>query len=150
MVCLRQLCGLKVIQDGRSIGRVIQAVLSDDLSLLDGIWIDRALLGVRFISAEHICVLGKSSVTVDHSGQRMRLKPHRLFIRAVTTDGLRTGAMTDAELDEQTLTVTALMLTVSWFAALTGKATPVCSFKYDALSSRVIIPGDKDETEVIP
>ena len=150
MVWTRNLCGLKVVQDGRYIGRVIQAALSDDLTLLDGIWIDRALLGVRFIAAEHICVLGKSSVTVEHSGDRMRLKPRRLFVRAVTTDGLRAGAVTDAALDEQTLTVTAILLADSWFTALTGKARSVCSYKYDALSSRIIILRDKDESEVIP
>lgn len=150
MIWTRNLCGLKVVKDGMCIGRVIQAALSDDLTLLDGIWIDRALLGVKFIAAEHICVLGNSSVTVEQSGERMRLKPRRLFIRAVTTGGLRAGAITDAALDEKMLTVTALLLTESWFVALSGKARPVCSFKYDALSSRVIIPGDKDETEVIP
>lgn len=148
MVWINELRGLKVISGTKCIGRVVQASMSDSLCALDGIWIDRAFFGLRFISAEHICIIGRNSVIVDHKGDRLRMKPSPIMIRAVTTEGVRLGAITDAAIDEQTFTTSMLALTKSWPERLVGRMAYVTAFKYDPSANRVIVLPAYDETEV--
>lgn len=145
---LRNMRGLRVIKDGRCIGRVVQGCLCDSLTMLDGFWADRMLFGIRFISSEHICVLGKSSILVDHPGERLRMKPQTLFIRSVSTDGKRFGAVIDAEIDERTYRVNRLAVNTGWFDRLTHGLLLVSGFTYDHASARVIIGQYETETEV--
>lgn len=143
---LRDLRGMKVIKDSVCIGRVVQGCLCDSLRVLDGFWMDRALSGIRFICAEHICVAGTDAVIVDHPGERLRMKPQPLLIRAVSTDGRRLGAVVDAEIDDQTLAVTGLIITPGWIDSLIRGRIYVSDFKYDPAGARVII--NPEETEV--
>ena len=147
MVWLKSIRGQKVILNGKCIGRVLQGVLCDTLTALDGIWIDRSMLGMRFISAEHICVFGDNSVLVDHPGERLRMKPERLFMRAVNTVGDRLGAITDAAIDEHMLLVNALALNRGWFDICTSGLITVRHFSCSPSSSRVIIPEEEMEVE---
>lgn len=142
--------GMKVINEGKCIGRVIQAELSGDMKALDGLWIDRALLGIRFINAEHICVFGTESVIVDNPGVHLRIRPSKLFVRAVTTGGKRTGAVFDAAIDEQTLCVKALALNKGWLYSVMKGPVYIYSYKYDPITSRVIIPEDISGKEDLP
>ena len=131
MVWLKSLRGLKVICDTKCIGRVLQGCVSDSFTVLDGVWIDGAFRGVRFISAEHICVLGKDSVITDDKGERLRMKPRSMLIRAVSTEGVRLGAITDAAVDARSFAVKKLELTKSW---------PEASYIPPALSTTPPLP----------
>ena len=71
---LRSLNGLPVVCAGKRIGRVAQAALSDDLTRMDGLWVDAGLGGARFVPAEAIEVLGEVSVTVDMPGKRQKMQ----------------------------------------------------------------------------
>jgi len=147
---LRNMRGLKVIFEGKSIGRVIQGIPCPTVNALDGIWIDKSFMGMRFISAEHICVIGKHAITTDHPGERLRMKPSQLFIRAIGTDGMRLGAVTDANIHEQSLAITHLELTCGWFEGLFGEKKLITEYRYDLRTSRIIVSADEPEMEVEP
>ena len=142
MIWLKDLRGRKVICNGKCIGRIIQAQPCDELKMLDGIWIDRILLGIRFVSAEHICVLGSDAVIVDSTGERLRMKPSKLLIRAVSTSGMRLGAITDAAADKHTMAITALALTTGWRDSMLYSPRIVKAFYYNSCSSHAVISDD--------
>lgn len=148
MIWLRTLRGLKVIRDGKCLGRAVQGCLCDSLTALDGFWLDRAIAGMRFVSAEHICVLGERSIVIDYPGERLRMKPQPLMLRAVSTDGKRLGAIVDAGINESTLAVEELALSPGWAEGLMHGFIRIRRFKCDLANARVIVPQDEGETEV--
>ena len=148
MIWLKNIRGLKVVYEGKCIGRAIQGCLCDSLTVLDGFWMDRALLGLRFISAEHICVLGKNSIIVGHPGERLRMKPQPLFMRAVAPDGTRLGAAVDALVDRHTLTVSKLAINTGWFDSLAAGLQYADEWNCDMISRKVVIPSCIIRTEV--
>ena len=148
MIWLRRLCGLKVICEGKCIGRVIQAKPCDELKVLDGIWIDRILLGMRFVSAEHICVLGDEAVIVDYPGERLRMRPAKLFIRAVSTEGARLGAVTDVAADRYSLAIKAVALTTGWLSGMLCGPLIATEYKMNTSSSHIVISDYHREAEV--
>lgn len=150
MIWLRTLCGLRVIRDGVCLGRVVQGCLCDTLTALDGFWLDRAVAGMRFVSAEHICVLGRHSIIIDYPGERLRMKPKPLMVRAVSTDGRRLGAIVDAGIDERTLAVEELALNPGWIEGLIHGLIRIRRFKCDLANARVVVPQDEGEMEVFP
>ena len=145
---MRTLRGMSVVMNGRSAGRVLQICLSDDLRRLDGIWVDAGLKGVRFVDAEHICVLGVRALIVDDPGERVRIKPCPLFLRAVSTAGVRLGAVKDAELDEVSLTVISLILSLGYFEDFTRGEVRVTDYVCDPDNHRVVIPDQHINSEV--
>ncbi len=147
VIWLSKLRGRRVVYNGKSIGRVVQALLCDALSVLEGIWIDRGLRGLRFISSDHICVIGADSVIVDDKGERLRMKPERLCLRAVTTDGIRIGAVTDAAIDPETLMVIELSLVTGWFECFIKGSRSVKDYKCSPGSSRVLVSDGDIESE---
>lgn len=112
---LRSLSGLPVVCAGKRIGRVAQAALSDDLTRMDGLWVDAGLGGARFVPAEAIEVLGEVSVTVDMPGKRQKMQKTPLFRRAVGTDGTRLGAVVGANVDCVTFQVTSLTVSTGYW-----------------------------------
>lgn len=148
MKTLSDLRGRQVIRDGKIVGRAVQGCLSDDLRALDGLWTDTGLTGIRFVSAEHVCVLGESAVIVDDKGEHLRMKPKPLMIRAADASGRRIGAVVDALLDETTLTVEALILSKGFWDDLRFGRTSVVRFQNDFTAHRVIVELPDDEKEV--
>lgn len=148
MIWLRKLRGLKVIRDGKCLGRAVQGCLCDTLTALDGFWLDRAIAGMRFVSAEHICVLGERSILIDYPGERLRMKPQPLMLRAISTDGKRLGAIVDAAIDERTLAVEELALNPGWAEGLMHGLVHIRHFKCDLANARVVVLSDEGETEV--
>lgn len=148
MQSLRALGMLKLVVDGKDAGRVVQGVLSEDLMRLDGIWADAGLMGLRFIEAEMVCVIGERAVIAEYRGTRLRIRPKKLFIRAVSPEGRRLGAVTDAFIDRTTLMVKGLLLTKGYFEYLTEGCTAVFSFRNDAENRRVVISPDEKDQEV--
>ena len=109
---IRNLIGMPVICRRQKIGRLVQAELSPDLKQLEGIWVDRGLRGTRYIPAEHVGTIGQVAVLADNRGKRRRCSTSPLLYRAVTTDGLRIGAVVGAEIDELSFLVGALEVTL--------------------------------------
>ena len=62
---LRTLIGMPVVVQNRRIGRVVQAALSEDLTSLDGLWVDEGLRGTRLIPSESLEMLGRIAVVAD-------------------------------------------------------------------------------------
>ena len=67
---IRALIGMPVVVGNRRVGRVIQAELSEDLTRLDGLWMDAGLRGTRFIPSEQLEMLGRVAVMADDMGRR--------------------------------------------------------------------------------
>lgn len=119
---MRALIGLPVISNGKKIGRVIRCELSEDLSMLEGIWITAVFFGARFVPRDHLGVLGEVSIVSDTAGYRKRCRDKSTLRRAVGTDGRRIGAITGAEIDELTFQVQALELSCGiWDDLLDGR-----------------------------
>ncbi len=142
---IRALIGMPVVVNNRRVGRVVQAELSDDLSRLDGLWMDAGLRGTRFIPAEHLGMLGQVAVMADDAGRRGRMRAQPLFRRAVGTDGRRLGAVTGAEIDELTFGVRSLELSRGLWEDLSRGRDRICSFTLDRENGDVVV--DVSETE---
>lgn len=108
---LRSMTGMPVLCRGRKLGRMIQAELSADLRRMEGIWVDCGLKGTRFITSDHLAMIGDMAVHSDHPGSRRRCGSRKLLLRAVGTDGARIGAAVGAEIDELSFLVMALEIT---------------------------------------
>lgn len=145
---MRSLRGMPVVVDARPVGRVIQVCLSADLRRADGIWIDAGVKGVRFIDAERISVVGSRAIIADERGERVRIKPNPLFLRAVSTGGRRLGAIIGAEIDDVSLAVTSLILSFGYLEDLTRGEARIADYVYDAENRRVVIPEAFIDSEV--
>ena len=136
---IRSLINLPVICSGKKVGRVVQVRLSDDLRRLEGLWVDSGLIGTRFIPAENISRIGSVAILADDPGARRRCGEGPLFLRALTTDGVRIGAISGAEVDETTFRVEALELTKGCFDDLLRGRSRVRRFTACPASGTVII-----------
>lgn len=145
---LRNLTGMPVICRRQKIGRVIQAQLTEDLSALDGIWVDCALRGTRYISAEHIGTIGEVSVIADHRGVRRKMNARSLVCRAVSTDGRRLGAIVGAEIDEVSMLVHSLELSGGFWDDLYNGRSFVRRFSVgEGVCKTVIVDSAESEKE---
>lgn len=141
---MRALIGLPVISNGKRIGRVVRCELSEDLSMLEGIWITAVFFGSRFIPRDHLGVLGEVSIVSDTAGCRRRCRDKGVLRRAVGTDGSRIGAITGAEIDELTFRVQALELSCGvWDDLLNGRKR-VQTFTLNQATGSVVI----DDSEI--
>ena len=146
---LRGLIGMPVVCGAQRVGHVAQAELDEDLRTLRGLWVSAGARGTRFIPAERVGLLGETAVLADDCGRRGRLKAAPLFLRAVSTDGRRLGAVTDAELDPLTLGVTALELSAGVWDDLRRPRRRVTRYKADAHAREVVIDPETDEKEAV-
>ena len=145
---LRNLTGMPVICNRQKIGSVIHAQLSDDLRALEGIWVDCALRGTRYIAAEHIGTIGEAAVITDCRGSRQKMRAKSLVRRAVGTDGRRLGAIVGAEIDEVSMMVCALELCRGFWDDIYNGRTIVSRFSAKGtLSDAVIVDLDEHEKE---
>lgn len=136
---LRNLTGMPVIFNGRKLGRLVQASLSDDLRRMEGIWVDCGLKGTRYITSDHLSMIGDLAVHSDDRGVRRRCGSEKLLLRAISTDGARIGAAVGAEVDELSFLVTALEITHGfWDDLISGRS------RYEVFSTR----RDKNEVTV--
>ena len=108
---IRSLTGMPVLWKGKKLGRLVQAELSKDLGRMEGIWVDCGLMGTRYITADHLSMIGELAVHSDDKGLRRRCNAAPLLLRAISTDGARIGAAVGAEIDELSFIVTALEIT---------------------------------------
>lgn len=141
---MRALIGLPVISNGKKIGRVVRCELSEDLSMLEGIWITAVFFGARFVPRDHLGVLGEVSIVSDTAGYRKRCRDKGTLRRAIGTDGSRIGAITGAEIDELTFQVQALELSCGVWDDLLNGRKHVQAFSLNQTTGSVII----DDSEI--
>lgn len=144
---IRTIIGMPVIVDQRRVGRVIQAELADDLSELNGIWIDAGLKGTRYLPAESLAMLGQVAIMADDSGKRKRMRTRSLLRRAVGTDGTRLGAVTGAEINELSFRVEALELSLGLWEDLLYGRVRILNFTLNRENGDVITDAANSEKE---
>ncbi|NLF27411.1 MAG: hypothetical protein GX592_05880 [Clostridiales bacterium] len=136
---LRSLNGLPVVLSGRKLGRVVQASVSEDFMLMEGLWVDAGLSGTRFVPTDAIQVLGEVSVTVDSPGKRLRMRERPLFRRAVTTDGARLGAVVGATVDDMSFQICSLIVSTGVFDDLFRGRLKIRRFQASLADGEVIV-----------
>ena len=105
---LRLLVGMPVICGGRKLGRVVQAQVSEELTRMTGLFVDAGIKGTRFIPSSDV-----------RRGARAQCGYPR---RALTPDGKHLGAICGAGVNEESLNVEALELSIGWLEdVLTGR-----------------------------
>lgn len=144
---IRALIGMPVVVGNRRVGRVIQAELSEDLTRLDGLWMDAGLRGTRFIPSEQLEMLGRVAVMADDMGRRGRMRAEPLFRRAIGTDGRRLGAVTGAEVDELTFSVRALELSRGLWEDLARGRDRIRTFTLNRENGDVVVDVAESEKE---
>ena len=147
MRTVRGLIGMPVVIGSRRIGRVLQADISDDLRRLEGIWVGAGLRGTRYIPSDSLEVLGDAAIIADASGRRGRGRARPLFRRAVSTDGLRLGAITGAEIDGVSFLVTGLELSAGLWDDLFTRRQRVTRFTVNRETGDVIVDPAGQERE---
>ncbi len=145
MKSVKAISGQPVILEGKRIGRVLQAELSEDLTVLTGLWADCGLKGTRYVHNEQIQLLGDVAVIVTDKGKRRRLSEDALFRRAVASDGRRLGAILDALIDEQTRKVEALLLSEGFLSDLMRGRRPVRQYTVQPGTGNVVLKSRTDE-----
>ena len=119
---LRLLVGMPVICGGRKLGRVVQAQVSEELTCMTGLFVDAGIKGTRFIPSSDVSVLGDVAVLVRSEGRRGARAQCGYPRRALTPDGKHLGAICGAGVNEESLNVEALELSIGWLEdVLTGR-----------------------------
>lgn len=96
-------------------------MLTDDqLRSVSGLFLHCGMTGSRFIECAQLDLIGETAVLANASGKRMPLNRQPLLRRAISADGQRIGAITDAVIDERTFAIRALELSRGYLDDLTG------------------------------
>ena len=147
MQTARGMIGMPVVCGGKRIGRTVQADIAGDLSRMEGIWLSAGFRGTRYIPADSVEMLGETAVIVDYAGVRKNLRQQPLFRRAVSTDGQRLGAITNAEIDGLSFAVTALELSCGVWDDLAHRRQRVELFTVNPQNGEVIVDPAGQEKE---
>ncbi len=131
--------GLPVISNGKKLGRVAEAALSDDLTRLTGIYAECGFKGSRFIPSGQMRLIGDVAILCDGEGYRARVQRVPWPKRAVTTDGRRLGAITGVMLDESTFAVVALQLSLGLIDDLLSGRKWISSFSVSPASGDIVL-----------
>lgn len=105
MTTLKGLRGLQVMVGEKCVGRVVQGALCDSLPgagrIVAGPGRTGHAVSLRGTHPRHRRALRGA----DDAGQRLKMKPRSMLLRAISTDGVRLGAIADAAFDETSLAV---------------------------------------------
>ncbi|MBR3502703.1 MAG: hypothetical protein IKO07_00485 [Clostridia bacterium] len=115
----RGLIGLPVVMESRTLGRVSAVELEPGLRALSGLYFSCGLAGSRRVSCGDLDLIGDVAVLVHATGKRSQPPAPPLPRRAVSPDGSRLGAITDAIIDEETFQVPLLELSGGYLDDLT-------------------------------
>ncbi len=114
MKSAKSLIGLPVIFECQPLGYVCQAMPDERLQHLERIYFSSGT-GARVIERSHVDALGEVAMLVHAPGKRAQLPEPFWPRRALSTDGARLGAITDALIDEDTLEIHMLELSRGLF-----------------------------------
>ena len=124
----RTLIGLPVILESRELGHVSAILPDDSLRAIRGIYFSRGITGSRFIDAGELDLIGDVAVLVHGTGKKSQLPAAFTPRRALSPDGSRLGAITDAVIDENTLSIPLLELSRGYFDDLTRGRSRIGTF----------------------
>ena len=124
----RALIGMPIVMESRTLGYVTAVDLDPGLKRLSGLYFSRGLAGSRRIESSELDLLGDVAVLVHGTGKRSQPPPSPLPRRALSPDGSRLGAITDAVIDEETFAVPLLELSGGYVDDLTQGRVRVGSF----------------------
>ncbi len=148
MTRLNRLIGLPVICGEKKIGRVSAAMLARNGASLSGILVQSGLKSARWIPAESIVVIGDVSILVRKSSGEKQKDPSFKLGKVCDTSGMRLGSVTDVRLDERTLAVDALEITLGPLDDLFTGRRWVRSFTIHPISGDVVVPCERMGTGV--
>ena len=124
----RSMLGLPVICQGESIGRLSQVELNEDLTQVQGIYLQSGFAGARYIECADLDLLGEVSILTRSSGKRVKSPPKPPLRRAVGSNGQRLGAITDALIDEDQMSIHSLELSHGFFEDLMSGRSQICQY----------------------
>jgi len=136
---------MPVLRDGKQLGRVTQFLLDDHLTEMQGVWLDCGIRGIRFLRSNEIDLLGEIAVLAHREGKRARCDEKPFLRRALSGDGSRAGAITDALIDERTRHICALELSRGYIDDLLDGRRRV--WHYQALLSGDVVVEAAGESE---
>ena len=99
MKSARTLIGLPVILECKPLGYICQATPDERLDHLERIYFSSGT-GARMIERDQVDAIGEVAMLVHAPGKRAQLPESFWPRRAISTDGARLGAITDALIDE--------------------------------------------------
>lgn len=144
---IRNLIGMPVLCNRQKLGRLVQVELSGDLKSLEGVWVDCGLRGSRYITADHLAMIGEVAVLADDCGRRRRCTGESLLRRAAGTDGRRLGACVGAEIDELSFLVCALELSFGFWDDLYAGRARAEHYRVHPGRDEVVIADSAEEAE---
>jgi len=145
MKSARTLIGLPVIMDSRELGRVSAVEPDDGLRALRGIYFSCGLAGTKFVDRSELDLIGDVAVLVHGTGKRSQPPASALPRRALSPDGNRLGAVTDAIIDEETFAIPMLELSGGYFDDLTEGRARVSTFSVTQNGDVVIETAEGEE-----
>ena len=143
---MRLLVGMPVICNGRKLGRVVQAEISEDLTRMTGLFIDAGFRGTRFIPADDVNMLGEVAILVESSGHRSERKDCGYPRRALDLNGRRLGAICGADVNETSLNIESLELSLGWLEDVLAGRKRVTQFSVSQPGGEVVIIELEEET----
>ncbi len=109
MRSVKSLIGLPVIRECRALGYVCAAIPDGALHRLERVYFSTGG-GLRFVTADEVDCLGEVAVLVRAPGVKSAPPQAALPRRALSSEGGRLGAITDALIDEDTFEIRWLEL----------------------------------------
>ena len=136
-----------MLVENRPLGAVSGVELDRELKNLQGIWVGCGIRGTRYIGREGLLVVGKVSVLAGTRGKKARDPGEALFLRALSTDGVRVGAITDAYLEEETLAIPELTLSGGYFDDLLSPKTRIRQYAISEKGDVIVRMPEGGESE---
>ena len=138
---LGRILGLPAVCGGRMVGHVERAIPDEDCRQVAGFVIRRGLGGAKWAARERVGVLGDVSVVLRGAPERPPRDVDGSLPTVKDESGLTLGRVTDAWLSPETMTVTALEVTLGWLEDLQRGRLRV--------SDWAVQPGDDGEMQVL-
>lgn len=101
---------MPVVWGNRTLGRVTYVLPDEQLKSIRGLYVSCGITGSRFIECAQLDMIGDVAVLTRSAGRRAQPDVRPLMRRALSSDGQRIGAITDALINERTLAIEALEL----------------------------------------
>lgn len=114
---VRALIGMPAVlaETGLRIGRVTRVFLDDSLQRVSGVWVSEKRGRLRFIPAREISMIGEVAIFVHSIGDRRGEGGPMRIRRALNGAGMLIGAVAGAYLNEETLKIDALEVSLGFW-----------------------------------